>query len=249
KSMRWGMSSETWVRPLHSIICLFDGKVVPFTWGGVASGRATRGHRFHGNDPFEVKGFEDYATKLKERKVLLLASERALMIREQAQEIAAKAKLEIVEDEGLLAENAGLVEWPTVMLGTFEREFLEVPAECLTTAMRTHQKCFSLKDPKTGTLANRFLLVSNLIATDGGKTIVAGNEKVIRARLSDARFFWTQDLKRPLDEMASDLAGITFHEKLGSQKDRVERISELAHEIAGAVDADPDSARRAAQLA
>ena len=148
----------------------------------------------------------------------------------------------------MLAENAGLTEWPTVMMGTFDSAFLDVPAECLTTAMRSHQKCFSLEDPKTAKLANKFLLVSNLIATDGGKAIVAGNEKVIRARLSDAKFFWDQDLKRPLDEMASGLATITFHEKLGSQKDRIERIAALAEDLAGKVDADPQDARRAAQL-
>ena len=149
----------------------------------------------------------------------------------------------------LLAENAGLTEWPTVLMGTFDEAFLAVPAECLMLSMKQHQKCFSLRSPRGHKLANRFLLVSNLIATDGGKEIVAGNEKVIRARLSDAKFFWEQDLKKPLDEMAVALGSITFHEKLGTQKDRVERIAELAHEIAGSVDADPTDARRAAQLA
>jgi glycyl-tRNA synthetase beta chain len=248
KSQRWGSGSLTWVRPLHSIVCLFGGKVVPVAVDDLKGGNTTRGHRFHGNAPFEVKSFEDYGTKLRDAKVLLPASERAQWIGEQARAIAKKAKLELVEDEGLLSENAGLTEWPTVMMGSFDESFLSVPGECLTTAMKNHQKCFSLKDPKTGKLANKFLLVSNLIATDGGKEIVAGNEKVIRARLSDAKFFWDQDLKKPLDEMASHLASITFHEKLGSQKDRVERISELAHQIAGAVDANPDDARRAAQL-
>jgi glycyl-tRNA synthetase beta chain len=249
KSQRWGSRPETWVRPLHGILCLLGGKVVPFAWAGVEASNTTRGHRFHGNTPFTVTSFEDYGTKLKEAKVLLPASERAEMIREQAEALAKKHKLELVADDALLAENAGLTEWPTVLMGHFDEAFLEVPAECLITSMKAHQKCFSLRDPKTGKLANRFLAVSNLIAVDGGKQIVSGNEKVIRARLSDARFFWEQDLKRPLDEMALALEGITFHEKLGSQKDRVERIAELAFQIAGAVDAVPEDARRAAQLA
>jgi glycyl-tRNA synthetase beta chain len=249
KSQRWGSRLETWVRPLHGILCLLGGKVVPFAWAGVEASNTTRGHRFHGNTPFTVTSFEDYGTKLKDAKVLLPASERAEMIREQAEALAKKHKLELVADDALLAENAGLTEWPTVLMGHFDEAFLEVPAECLITSMKAHQKCFSLRDPKTGKLANRFLAVSNLIAADGGKQIVSGNEKVIRARLSDARFFWEQDLKRPLDEMALALEGITFHEKLGSQKDRVERIAELAFQIAGAVDAVPEDARRAAQLA
>ncbi|MEQ1649913.1 MAG: glycine--tRNA ligase subunit beta, partial [Hyphomicrobiaceae bacterium] len=249
KSQRWGAGDFQWVRPLQSIVCLLGGKVVPFEVAGLKSGNLTRGHRFHGNVPFEVKSFEDYGKKLKEHKVLLPASERAQWIGEQARAIAAKEKLELVEDEALTNENAGLTEWPTVLMGTFEKEFLAVPGECLTTSMKMHQKCFSLRDPKTRKLTNKFLLVSNLIAPDGGKEIVHGNEKVIRARLSDAKFFWDQDLKKPLDEMASALKSITFHEKLGTQAERVERVAELAHKIAGAVDADPDSARRAAQLA
>jgi glycyl-tRNA synthetase beta chain len=248
KSQRWGSGTFHWVRPLHSIICLYAGKVVPLEVGGVASGNVTRGHRFHGNAPFTVGNFEDYGTKLAAAKVLLPASERAEMIREQAEALARKAKLELVADEGLLAENAGLTEWPTVLMGSFDEAFLEVPGECLTTSMRTHQKCFSLRDPKTGKLANRFLMVSNLIAADGGDEIVKGNEKVIRARLSDARFFWEQDLKRKLEPMHFELKGITFHEKLGTQWDRMERITELARQIAGSVDAEPELAGRAAQL-
>ena len=162
--------------------------------------------------------------------------------------MAKTAKLDLVEDEALLNENAGLTEWPVVLMGSFDKAFLDVPGECLTTSMKTHQKCFSLRDPKTKKLANKFLLVSNLIAKDGGAQITSGNEKVIRARLSDAKFFWDQDLKKPLDEMASALSGITFHEKLGSQKDRVERVAELSFQIAGSCDADKDDARRAAQL-
>src|SRR6185295_5121696 len=201
------------------------------------------------NEPFEVKGAADYAKGLKSHKVILDASERAALIGEQARALAKEHKLALVEDEALLNENAGLTEWPTVLMGSFDEAFLAVPAEVLMLSMKQHQKCFSLKHPRGGKLANKFLLVTNLQARDGGKQIVAGNEKVIRARLSDAKFFWEQDLKKPLDEMAAALAGITFHEKLGSQKERVERVAELSFQIAGSVDAVPEDARRAAQLA
>ena len=248
KAMRWGSHDFTWVRPLHGIVCLLDGAVVPFELAGVTAGDTTAGHRFHGKTPFTVKNFEDYGTKLYDARVLLPTSERAASIAEQAEALAEEAGLELVADEALTFENAGLTEWPTVLMGTFEDAFLEVPPECLTTSMRAHQKCFSLRDPKTGKLANRFLLVTNLVATDGGEQIIAGNEKVIRARLSDAKFFWDQDLKKPLDEMAAGLTNVTFHEKLGTQRDRVERIAELAAELAESVDAPKEDARRAAQL-
>ena len=191
----------------------------------------------------------DYVKALKAHKVILDPAERAALIAEQARALAKEHKLALVEDEALLAENAGLTEWPLVLMGSFDEAFLAVPAECLMLSMKQHQKCFSLKHPRSGKLANKFLLVSNLTPKDGGAHIIAGNEKVIRARLSDAKFFWEQDLKKPLDEMAIALGGITFHEKLGSQKERVERISELAFQIAGSVDAVPEDARRAAQLA
>jgi glycyl-tRNA synthetase beta chain len=254
KSMRFNRALDDkgaelrWVRPLHSIVCQLDGKAVPFQIAGLKAGAITRGHRFHGNEDIKVEGFVDYATKLKAHKVLLLTSERMEMIREQSEAQAKAHKLELVADEALLAENAGLTEWPTVLTGSFDEAFLQVPAECLMLSMKQHQKCFSLRHPKSGKLANKFLAVSNLIAKDAGKQIVAGNEKVIAARLADARFFWEQDLKRPLDEMNLALKDITFHEKLGSQWERVERVAELAHQIAGAVDAVPEDARRAAQL-
>ena len=249
KSMHWGTGKLTWVRPLHSVVCLLDGKVMPFEIEGIESGKATRGHRFHGNEPFEVTGAADYAKGLETHKVILDAKLRAQFIAERAHALAKEHKLVLVEDEALLAENAGLTEWPNVLMGTFDEAFLKVPAECLMLSMKQHQKCFSLRHPRSGKLANHFLLVTNLVASDGGKAIIAGNEKVIRARLSDAKFFWEQDLKKPLDEMGSALGGITFHEKLGSQKERVERVAELAFQIAGAVDANPEDARRAAQLA
>ena len=189
---------------------------MPLQVAGLTAGDETRGHRFLGPEIFKVKSFADYEAKLEKHKVILDPARRAASIAEQAQALAKEAKLELVEDEALLNENAGLTEWPVVLMGSFDEEFLAVPGECLTTSMKTHQKCFSLRDPKTKKLANKFLLVSNLVANDGGAQIISGNEKVIRARLSDAKFFWDQDLKKPLDEMASALRGITFHEKLGT---------------------------------
>jgi glycyl-tRNA synthetase beta chain len=238
-----------WVRPLHAILCLLDGRVVPLTIAGIASGRETRGHRFYGNEPFAVSDARDYLNRLRAHKVMLDAQERAALIEAEARALAKEHKLVLVEDEALLAENAGLTEWPTVLMGAFDEAFLAVPAESLTASMKQHLKCFSLRHPRSAKLANRFLLVSNLRAGDGGRQIIAGNERVIRARLADAKFFWEQDLKRPLDEMAVALGGITFHEKLGSQKQRVERMAELAFRIAPSVDADKADARRAAQLA
>ncbi len=248
KSMRWGASPFQWVRPLQSMMCILGGKIIPLEWAGITSGDIVSGHRFLGGEPFKVKDFADFEAKLLAHKVVLDPAKRVGLIAEQARALAKDAKLELVGDEALLNENAGLTEWPVVFMGSFEKEFLSVPAECLMTSMKSHQKCFSLRDPKTKKLANKFLLVSNLSAKDAGLQIVSGNEKVIRARLSDAKFFWDLDLKKPLDEMASALSGITFHEKLGSQKDRVERVAELAFQIAGAVDANPEDARRAAQL-
>ncbi len=248
KSMRWGSEPFQWVRPLQSILCILGGKVVPFEVAGIVSNTETRGHRFLGPETFKVKDFADYQDKLEKHHVMLDPARRVASIGGQALALAKTAKLELVEDEALLNENAGLTEWPVVLIGAFDKAFLDVPGECLTTSMKAHQKCFSLRDPKTKKLANNFLLVSNLVAKDGGTAITEGNEKVIRARLSDAKFFWDQDLKKPLDEMASALRGITFHEKLGSQWERVQRVEELAFQIAGAVDADPEDSRRAAQI-
>ncbi len=237
-----------WIRPLHAIVLLLDGKVVPVEIAGIKAGNTTRGHRFHGNEPFKVEGFADYKKQLKSHKVILDAAERAGSIAEQAHALAKDAKLTLVEDEGLTAENAGLTEWPVVLIGSFDKSFLEVPAECLTSSMRTHQKCFSLKHGKK--LANHFLLVANLKAKDGGKEIVAGNEKVIAARLSDAKFFWEQDLKKKLEVMRDELKGITFHKKLGTQFERAERVKELARQIAQSQElCEPALAQRAAELA
>jgi glycyl-tRNA synthetase beta chain len=248
KTMRWGSGETRWIRPLRSILCLYNGAVVPMTIGDVISGDETRGHRFHGNVPFAVTNFADYRAKLRAHKVLLDGAERAETIRSQAEKLAGSSKLTLVDDQALMVENAGLTEWPTVLMGTFDETFLEVPAECLITAMKVHQKCFSLDEAAGNGLANKFLLVSNLLATDQGKQITAGNEKVIRARLSDAKFFWEQDRTKTLTAMSHELANITFHEKLGTQAERVERITELARQIAGSVDAEPELAGRAAQL-
>ncbi len=248
KSMRWGAGRLRWVRPLHSILCLLDGKVVPLEVEGIKSGKQTFGHRFMAPDALTIKDFADYEKKLATAFVLTHAKARQKAILEQAQKLAAKEGLELVEDEALLAEAAGLVEWPVVLMGKFDKSFLEVPPEVLTTSMKKHQKCFSLKDPKTGKLANRFLAVANLVAEDKGKAIINGNERVIRARLSDAAFFWEQDLKVPLEEMAGKLDNIIFHAKLGSQGERVERVAALAKELAPIVGAAPEEAERAAKL-
>jgi glycyl-tRNA synthetase beta chain len=248
KSMRWGSGRLRWVRPLHSILCLFDSKVVPFAIEDVESGKLTRGHRFLAPEPFNVKGFDDYRKKLREAYVVLDGEERAPRILKDARALASKEGLTLVEDEALLAQNAGLTEWPVVLIGTFDEDFLSVPPEVLSTAMKTHQKCFSLRT-KEGGLANRFILIANLKAKDGGNAIVAGNERVIAARLSDAKFFFDQDRKVGLEAWVPKLKEIVFHEKLGSQYDRVQRVWKFARELSPLVGADPDLAERAAILA
>jgi glycyl-tRNA synthetase beta chain len=255
RSMRWGAGRLRWIRPLHSILCLFDDKPVEFEADGVKSGDITYGHRFlSGQKVTQPKTLQifrssDYAETLIHAKVVLAGGNRVQTILEGAQRAAADADLALVEDHGLLAENAGLVEWPVVLSGKFDESFLDVPEEILMTAMKAHQKCFSLRNKTSGKLANRFILVSNLEAEDGGKAIVAGNERVIRARLSDAKFFWENDRARPIEGLMELLGQVTFHEKLGTQLERVSRIERLARELAPAVGADPDEAERAAHLA
>jgi glycyl-tRNA synthetase beta chain len=251
KSMRWGAGKLRWVRPLHSVLCLLDGKVVPLEVDGVKSGDFTYGHRRSeaAGEGIAVKDYADYAAKLKDAKVVLARADRIAAIEGQARKLAGAEKLALVEDAALVEENAGLAEWPVVLAGTFDESFLDVPQEVLITSMKAHQKCFSLRQPKSGALANRFLMVANQEAQDGGKAIVAGNQRVIRARLSDAKFFWDKDRKRPLDGLLPSLDQITFHEKLGTQGQRVKRLMRLARELAPQVGADPDKAERAAQLA
>jgi glycyl-tRNA synthetase beta chain len=206
------------------------------------------GHRFLSSGKIEVRRFEDYERKLRAAHVVLDAQERAAIIFEGVKQAAFVHGLEMIPDEGLLAEVAGLAEWPNVLIGSIEDQFMDVPPEILQTAMRTHQKYFSLRDPNTGKMASRFALVSNMVAEDGGKEIVAGNERVLRARLSDAKFFWDEDRKHTLDARVDDLKGIVFHAKLGTQYERVERIVALAGEIAEKIGADVAKAKRAARL-
>ncbi len=248
KSMRFPGSPVRWVRPLHAIVCAFDGETVPFVFAGVTSGRTTMGHRFLSHGPIEVRRFEDYEQKLRAGHVILDAAERKETILHDAKQKAFALGLELIEDEGLLEEVAGLAEWPVVLIGTIEDQFMDVPPEILQTSMRTHQKYFSLRDPKTGKMANRFAVVANMAATDGGKEIVAGNERVLRARLSDAKFFWDQDRKTRLEDRVDALKNIVFHAKLGTQYERVERIEALAGKIAEKIGADIAKAKRAARL-
>jgi glycyl-tRNA synthetase beta chain len=250
KSMRFPGSPVRWVRPLHGIVCVFDAEVVPFEFAGVKSGNTTMGHRFLSDGkPIKVRHFDDYEKSLHDAHVILDAERRKAIIFEEVKAAAFIHGLELIPDEGLLDEVAGLAEWPVVLTGTIQDEFMDVPPEILQTSMRTHQKYFALRDPKIGKMANHFALVSNMVASDGGKEIIAGNERVLRARLSDAKFFWDQDRKRTLESRVDDLKNIVFHAKLGTQYERVERIEALAGEIAEKIGADVAKAKRAARLA
>ncbi|MEO0568865.1 MAG: glycine--tRNA ligase subunit beta [Pseudomonadota bacterium] len=255
KSMRWGQGSLRWVRPLHSILCLLsddgDTRVVAMDVDGITSVNTTEGHRFMAPGRFEVSSFGDYSDKLHKAYVMLDANARAELIEEQAKALASEAGLELVEDGGLLREVAGLVEWPVPLMGEIGAEFLDLPPEVLQTSMREHQKFFSVRDAKSGRI-ERFITVANRETADNGATILAGNQKVLAARLADAKFFWENDLrvaKSGMDPWTEALANVTFHNKLGSQADRVERIAALAKELAPVVDADPDLAEQAALVA
>jgi glycyl-tRNA synthetase beta chain len=248
KSMRWPGSPVRWVRPLHAIVCTFDGEIVPFNFGGVESGRTTWGHRFLSQGPIEVRRYDDYAKKLRDAHVVLDADERRNIILHDMKQKTFAVGLEQIADEGLLQEVCGLAEWPVVYIGKIEDAFMDVPAEILQTAMRTHQKYFALRKPGETALANLFAFVANMVTEDGGAEIVFGNERVLRARLSDAKFFWEQDKKRTLESRVDDLKKIVFHAKLGTQYERVTRIEALAGEIAGKIGADVEKAKRAARL-
>ncbi|WP_225028744.1 glycine--tRNA ligase subunit beta [Xinfangfangia pollutisoli] len=255
KSMRWGAGSLRWVRPLHSILCLLHdeagAQVVPLTVEGISSGNTTEGHRFMGIGRFTVSSFDDYAAKLRRAKVMLDPAEREAHIWQGAQNLAFAAGLEVVEDRGLLAEIAGLVEWPVPLMGRIPEAFLALPAEVLQTSMKEHQKFFSCRNAKTGRIEG-FVTVANIETPDDGATILKGNLKVLSARLSDARFFWENDLRvarAGMQDWAEGLAHVTFHNKLGSQADRIARIAALAREIAPLVGADPDQAAKAAEVA
>jgi glycyl-tRNA synthetase beta chain len=263
KSMRWGAASREpgslrWVRPLQSIACTFGAEpditeTVPFTVDGIRAGDFTRGHRFMAPDLIQVRRFEDYAAALAAAKVVLDPARRRDIILHDAKDLAFARGLELVEDAALLEEVAGLVEWPVVLVGAFDEDFLAIPPEVIRATIRANQKCFVLRRPGAGEgserLANRFILVANIEARDAGAAIVAGNERVVRARLSDAKFFWDTDRRTPLEDRLERLKSIVFHEKLGTQHERVERIAALARELAPAVGADADLAERAARLA
>ncbi len=259
KSMRWGAGSVEagalrWVRPLEAIVCTFgpeteEPEIVRFEIDGIEAGDVTHGHRFLAPGPIRVKRFDDYAPALDRARVVLDADRRRDIIVHDARDLAFAQGLELVEDEGLLEEVAGLVEWPVVLMGSFSEAFLDIPPEVIRTTIRANQKCFVLRDPRTGRLANRFILTSNLLAGDGGATIVHGNERVVRARLSDAKFFWDADRNVRLDDRLEKLASIVFHEKLGTQAERVDRIAALARDLSSVAGADPALAERAARLA
>ncbi|WP_051676740.1 glycine--tRNA ligase subunit beta [Sphingomonas astaxanthinifaciens] len=256
KSMRWGAASAStaslrWVRPLQGIVALLGEEIVPVAIDGIEAGAATTGHRFHHPGQITIGSATDYAVKMRAAHVIVDPDERAAIVRDRAQALALEAGLTLVEDEGLVAENAGLTEWPVPLLGRFDADYLDVPPEVIQLTARTNQKYFVLKD-ESGALAPAFICTANIEAADGGAAIVAGNQRVLAARLSDARFFWEQDLKVPLDEQAAKLRDIVFHEKLGTVADKVARVADLAEWLAiEAVvpNCDPDHARRAAELA
>lgn len=257
KSMRWGAGSLRWVRPLHSILCQLSdengSEVVPLEIDGIKAGAVTQGHRFMAPGEITVSGFEDYAAKLKRANVVLDPVERQEAIWQEAGNQAFARGLELVEDKGLLAEVAGLVEWPVVLLGDIDAEFLELPPEVLQTSMKEHQKFFSVKNPKTGRIEG-FVTVANRETADQGATILAGNQKVLSARLADAKFFWENDLRVAKSETGMEawtgqLSNVTFHNKLGTQAERIDRIAALAREIAPVVGADADLSEQAARVA
>ena len=259
KSMRWGDRSArpgslSWVRPLHAITATFgleteEPDVVKFSIDGIETGQTTFGHRFMAPGAISVRRFEDYDAKLLAAKVVLDPERRKDAILTDAKQLAFAQGFELVEDQTLLDEVAGLVEWPVVLMGSFDAEFLSIPGEVIRATIRNNQKCFVVSDPKTGRLANKFILTANIEATDGGKAIIAGNERVIRARLSDAKFFYETDLKAKLEDRLPKFDNIVFHEKLGTQAERIKRIERLAAEIAPLVGADVEKTRRAARLA
>jgi len=255
KSMRWGAGSLRWVRPLHSILCILSdeagAQVVPLDVDGIVAGNTTRGHRFMGPDAFSVTGFDDYEAKLKRANVILRADERAEMIWHEATNQAFAQGLEVVDDKSLLAEVAGLVEWPVVLLGEIGQDYLNLPPQVLQTSMKEHQKFFSVRNGKTGRI-EKFVTVANIETADQGATILAGNQKVLSARLADAKFFWENDLRVAKDGMKiwlQSLENVTFHNKLGSQAARIERIAALAKDIAPLVKADAALAEKAARVA
>ncbi|OYU77750.1 MAG: glycine--tRNA ligase subunit beta [Alphaproteobacteria bacterium PA3] len=249
KSMRWGEGTLRWVRPLHRILAVFDGEIVPFDVDGIAASNSSEGHRFHGTGSFEVKDFEDYEAKLSAAHVVLDRDQRKAQIKADAQTLCHARNLELIDDEGLLEEVCGLVDEPHVIMGDMDPSFLDLPPEVIRLTLRVNQKYFVVRDPKTGGLAPHFIIVSNVKATDGGKKIALGNARVLAARLNDARYFWDLDRKASLESRVAKLDTLVFHEKLGSVGDKVRRIVALAGEIAPLVGADVAAAKHAALLA
>jgi len=252
KSMKFGEGEKTqrWVRPIQRLLCVFDGDVVPVEVFGITASNVTEGHRRMGRGPFTVSNFAGYKSVLEgEGHVLLDRANREALILDGARKVCSEAGFELVEDAGLLTEVAGLVEWPVPVLGEMDPDFLDLPPEVITLTMKTHQKYFAVRDPKTGQLVSKFVTIANQVAPDGGAAIAAGNARVLSARLSDARHFWDNDRKTPLSDMAAQLSKVTFHEKLGTVADKVERVAALARELAPVVGADPDLAEKAARLA
>ena len=258
KSMRWGERSARpgalqWVRPLHAITATFgieteEPDVVKFSIDGIEAGQTTYGHRFMAPAAINVRRFDDYESKLKAAKVVLDPQARKDIIQTDAKQLAFAQGFELVEDQVLLDEVSGLVEWPVVLMGSFDQEFLSIPGEVIRATIRNNQKCFVVSDPKTGKLANKFIMTANIEASDGGKAITAGNERVIRARLSDAKFFYETDLKTRLEDRLPKLAEIVFHQKLGSQRSRVSRLEYIAEALAHGSKQDVAKAKRAALL-
>ncbi len=252
KSMRWGSGDLRWVRPISRILCTFDGEVVPFEIEGIKSDNITEGHRVMGRGPFKVRRFDDYEDTIKNKgRVILDREERKEIILTEAKQLCHAQNLELVEDIGLLEEVAGLAEHPVVIIGDMDKSFLDLPPEVIKLSMRTHQKYFAVRDPSwhDGRLAPKFIVVANLDAADGGQKIAEGNSRVLSARLNDARFFWDNDRKIKLEDRFAKLGNIVFHEKLGTVKDKAERVMALAKELAPKVGADPAQAERAAKLA
>ena len=258
KSMRWDESGVRWVRPIRSILCLLDDAVVPFHFGTIESGRSTLGHRFLSPGTLAVAGVDNYVQVLEGAHVVLLPEQRTEIIAEAAQQLADDEGLMLLRDHQLLTENAGLVEWPVVRMGTIDESFMDVPAPILRSAMRTHQRYFSCGLLKPGSPpAPRFIMVSNAETADGEKAVVAGNERVLRARLADARFFWEQDKRQSLENRLPALDGVVFHARLGSMYQKAKRIEKLARTLFGAIseanpgwaaDTDPEDAARAGLL-
>ena len=248
KSMRWDGSGVRWVRPIRSILCLLGGDVVPFRFGTIESGRATQGHRFLSGGPISIKRADDYETTLEAAKVMLDPEEREQKIRTKAEALAESAGFVLAQDDGLVEENAGLVEWPVVLMGRFDQRFMDLPEEVLRSAMRTHQRYFPIT---RGILQAppRFVMVSNAETAENGAAVIAGNERVLRARLADAQFFWEQDKRQKLIDRLPQLEGVVFHARLGSMHEKAQRVARLARTLCQRIEgADPDNAARAGLL-